>query len=393
MDITETSPHRMFTDSSGIRSPVAPPHPNTPEKPAVPNEVNSRHRSHPPLPDRHRDALTTFGDAYRNEFQQALACIAPNMESVEARIRDELTSEDHRIAEMLRYVASLGGKRLRPALCLLAARWMGRISDETIRLATVVELVHTATLVHDDILDHASLRRHKPTVHVRWDVPSSILIGDWLFTHAYRLANEGESTLPGRWVAVAAQRVCEGEIRQGKSVADWSLSESEYVRMLEDKTGALCGVSCALGAWSAGAPLEVCKELEYFGVQLGTAFQIFDDWLDLWGDSQRSGKTLGTDLSQWKPTLPLLRTLCTLDPVEREAWIARADQDSPDAIAWLKDRIQESDASEYTLGFAREMVRRAVDRIQAISMRLGNEGDIALQSLVRLAQAAVARAA
>nr|MCU0708600.1 polyprenyl synthetase family protein [Pirellula sp.] len=180
METTETSPHRMFADTSGTAA-VEP----------------------------MRDS-----DAYRYAFQHAIACIASGMERVEDKIRTELQSQDPLVSEMLQYVAGLGGKRLRPALALLSARWLGKVTDETVRLATVVELVHTATLVHDDILDHATLRRHKPTVHVRWNVPSSVLIGDWLFTNAYRLANEGESTLPGRWVAVAAQRVCEGEIRQ-----------------------------------------------------------------------------------------------------------------------------------------------------------------------------------
>lgn len=357
METTETSPHRMFAGTSGTT-----------------------------ITESMRDA-----DAYRLAFQNATDCIATGMQSVEERIRTELTSDDPLVAEMLQYVAGLGGKRLRPALALLAARWIGRITDETVRLATVVELVHTATLVHDDILDHAALRRHKPTVHVRWNVPSSVLIGDWLFTHAYRLANDGESTLPGRWIAVAAQRVCEGEIRQGNSVADWGISESQYLRMLEDKTGALCGVSVALGAWSAGAPIEVCRELERFGIELGTAFQIYDDWLDVWGNSQKSGKTLGTDLSQLKPTLPILRTLQQMDASARAAWIASVEEESPQAIERMRGYLDQYDASRYTLEFARDLVRDAIARLEAMARRLGGWDNPAFQALNALAYASVQR--
>lgn len=357
METTETSPHRMFAGSSGTT-----------------------------ITDPMRDA-----DAYRLAFYSAIDCIAPGMQRVEDRIRTELTSSDPLVCEMLQYVALLGGKRLRPALTLLSARWLGKITDETIRLATVVEMVHTATLVHDDILDHASLRRHKPTVHVRWNVPSSVLIGDWLFTHAYRLANEGDSTLPSRWVAIASERVCEGEIRQGNSVADWGISETEYCRMLADKTGALCGVSTALGAWSAGAPLEVCRELEQFGIELGTAFQVYDDWLDVWGNSHKSGKTLGTDLSQLKPTLPILRTLQQLSPDARDTWISCVEHDSPHAIEQMRSYLEQYDASVYTLEFAKELVRTATSRLEGIASRLGGHDNPAFRGLMVLAEASVQR--
>jgi octaprenyl-diphosphate synthase len=255
-----------------------------------------------------------------------------------------------------------------------------------------VELVHTATLVHDDILDDAILRRHQPSVHVRWNIPASVLIGDWLFTHAYRLANDGDSTLPGRWVAQSAQRVCEGEIRQGNSIANWDLDEATYLKLLEDKTGALCGVSCALGAWSAGADLETCKILERFGNQLGIAFQLYDDWLDLWGDADRSGKTLGTDLNQLKPTMPLLRALSTWDAPSRTRWIASLERGDEDAVRAMQDRMNQCDASEYTLNAAKSRIREAVEQVTELASKLSGGDSNALRSLVRLAEASVSRA-
>lgn len=386
METAGTSTHRMFAENAGTTT-VASSTSHLFETTALPENHLERPRS-----DSTATVRNTPTDAYRLEFQHALACVAPSMAAVESRIRSELVSHDPDVSAMLSYVAELGGKRLRPALTLLAAQWMGNISDETIRLGTVVELVHTATLVHDDILDEALVRRHQPTVHKRWNVPASVLIGDWLFTHAYRLANEGDSTLPGRWIAIAAQRVCEGEIRQGNSVADWSVTEDQYLKMLEDKTGALCGVACALGAWSSGADSNVCQKLDQFGIQLGTAFQVFDDWLDLWGDSQRSGKTLGTDLSQWKPTLPLIRAMRSLGPAERAQWIATMEHPTSNSVSLMRERIDSTDASEYTLNFARNIVHQAIQGLNELAHQVNRDNAPALLALQRLAQASIARA-
>jgi len=387
MDITETSTHRMFAETSG--------NPSSTSKLRTDSFASATPTG--TIASATGTIVSATGtiapaDLYRAEFLSAIECIVEPLRLVEASIRSELTSDDPYISEMLQYVSRLGGKRLRPALTLLCAKLVGPLTDETIRLATVVELVHTATLVHDDILDDALLRRHQPSVHVRWNVPASVLIGDWLFTHAYRLANDGDSTLPGRWVAQSAQRVCEGEIRQGNSIANWDLDEATYLRLLEDKTGALCGVSCALGAWSAGTDVGTCKVLERFGNQLGTAFQLYDDWLDLWGDADRSGKTLGTDLNQLKPTMPLLRALSTWDPLSRTRWIAAMERGDVDAVRTMQMRMNDSDASEYTLSAAKARIREATEKLTELSSQFpGGDGN-ALRSLVKLAEASVSRA-
>lgn len=303
-------------------------------------------------------------DAYRDQLRAATAPIREELRLVEQMLFKELQASQSNITEMLSYVADLGGKRLRPCLLLLSAKASGLISglasEETIRLCAVVELVHTATLVHDDILDSALVRRHKETVHQKWSVPASILVGDWLFTHAYGLANKGTSTIPGRWIADAAKQVCEGEILQGKSIRHYEMEIPEYLRLLESKTGALCAVSCSLGAWSAGSDEATCHRMQKYGLKLGTAFQVFDDWLDVWGEHDRAGKTLGTDLSSFKPTLPAIRTLKWMPEQNRAALIKRLNHGEKSAAEELRFAMDECDASEFTKKFAKSLVLDAV---------------------------------
>jgi len=298
--------------------------------------------------------------AYRDQLRLATLSIREELTLVEQMLHRELQAAQPHIAEILSYVADLGGKRLRPSLLLLAAKASGIAFEESIRLSVVVELVHTATLVHDDILDAALVRRHKETVHQKWSVPASVLVGDWLFTHAYGLANKGNSTIPGRWIADAAKQVCEGEMLQGNSIRHFEMEIPEYIRLLDAKTGALCAVSCALGAWSAGADEATCHRMQQYGLKLGTAFQVFDDWLDVWGLQDNAGKTLGTDLGSFKPTLPAIRTLECMPTKAREAMIARLNNGDMAAAVELRSAMENCDASEYTKRFAKELIAEAV---------------------------------
>ncbi|MBU6386549.1 MAG: polyprenyl synthetase family protein [Planctomycetes bacterium] len=357
--------------------------------PSAPGNV-SLDRPNPPSTSACSD---TNEQKYREAFANACRCIAPQMRSFEEELSRQLTSDNAPIDRVLKYVARLGGKRLRPALTFLTAELFGPTTDETMRLAMVVELVHTATLVHDDVLDDSGLRRHQPTVHVRWDIPTSILIGDWLFTHAYGLANAGESTLPGRWIASAAKRVCEGEIRQNQSIANWELSQEEYFEILSCKTGALCGASCAMGAWSTAAPITRCEALQSFGNKLGLAFQIFDDWLDIWGDQAPSGKTLGTDFEHDKPTLPWIYLLGNLSPADRQAWLEKYHVSPSHAKAELMEMLKQSDASAYTLGCAKGFAQSACEDLRRAvnGFDLSQRQSQALKALEEIAKASVAR--
>jgi octaprenyl-diphosphate synthase len=339
--------------------------------------------------DRLREQLTVSGElnaeAYRLLLQSAMAPIATELLRVEAVLKSELQTGNSSIREMLDYVGELGGKRLRPCLLLLAAKACGEPTEESVRLSVVVEMVHTATLVHDDVLDKALVRRHKQTVHERWDVPTSILIGDWLFAHAYGLANRGSSTIPGRWIADAAKQVCEGEILQGQSIRHFEIGIEEYIQLLEAKTGALCAVSCSLGAWSGGGDETACHRLQRFGLKLGTAFQVYDDWLDVWGDQDHAGKTLGTDLGSFKPTLPALRALNSMANEDRLRLVNSLNQGNEDALVELQHAIAASDASNFTLAYAKRLIAEAMEQLDALP-----ESEAAV-SLRKLALASVSR--
>jgi len=299
-------------------------------------------------------------EIYRDQLRLASAPIREELRLAEQMLRRELQVSPTHMSEMLSYVADLGGKRLRPCLLLLAAKASGLITEEAIRLSVVVEMVHTASLVHDDVLDGAIARRHKETVHRKWSVPASILVGDWLFANAYGLANKGTSTIPGRWIAQAAKHVCEGEIMQGNSIRHFEMKIPEYMRLLEAKTGALCAVSCSLGAWSAGADEAICHRLQQYGLKLGTAFQVFDDWLDVWGRQELAGKTLGTDLASFKPTLPAMRTLEQMPDQVRNAMIKRLNNGEFAAAQELRMAMDQCDASDYTKKIAKATVEDAV---------------------------------
>jgi octaprenyl-diphosphate synthase len=250
------------------------------------------------------------------------AVIEPELASVERRLRRELRNEHPQINAVIRHGVQLGGKRLRPALLVLAGRAAGRLCDAHVVLATVVEMIHTATLMHDDVLDGAVLRRHRPTVNAHWNNETSVLLGDYLFSHAFHLASTLESTYACRTIGRATNIVCDGELRQTLASGDVELTEDRYLAIVEAKTAELCACACELGAHYAGADDEMATRLSAFGRSLGIAFQIADDLLDLEGSEAIAGKSLGTDLANRKMTLPLIHARDSLDEPERSAFLA-----------------------------------------------------------------------
>jgi octaprenyl-diphosphate synthase len=290
--------------------------------------------------------------------------IANELAQVEQLLKSELRSEYPFVDELVRYGFLLGGKRLRPALLLLCAKAIGSVTKEHITLAAVVEMIHTATLVHDDVLDDALLRRHLATVNARWDNESSVLLGDFLFTHAFYLASTLDSAAGCRLIGRATNIVCEGELRQKGSRGNFGLSEAEYLEVVEAKTAALTAVSCRLGALFAVSDEPIVAQLDGYGRDLGIAFQIADDLLDVLGEEGAMGKSLGTDLEKQKPTLPVIRALACASESDRQAIceLLGGDNRRP---ALLVPYLERYGAIEYTrqraLSFAHRARRRLND--------------------------------
>jgi octaprenyl-diphosphate synthase len=240
------------------------------------------------------------------------------------------------------------------------------VTNDHLTLATVVEMIHTATLVHDDVLDEAQIRRHLSTVNARWDNEASVLLGDFLFTHAFYLASTLDSVVGCRLIGRATNIVCEGELRQKGSRGNFGLTETEYLEIIEAKTAELTAVSCRLGALFAGASEELVEQLDGFGRDLGIAFQIADDLLDVQGEEQSTGKSLGTDLEKQKPTLPIIRALELATLVDRAAIleVLNGDQRQPRRLAPYLDRY---DALDYAKSRGQAFAHRARQRLELLA--------------------------
>jgi octaprenyl-diphosphate synthase len=323
------------------------------------------------------------------DLQQTLAAlyatVGSELHRVDTRLADELTSDHSQANEVIRHGIRLSGKRLRPALLLLAGQAVGPLRDEHITLAAVVEMIHTATLVHDDVLDEAALRRHEDTVNARWNNETSVLLGDFLFTHAFYLASTLESTYACRTIGRATNIVCDGELRQTITSGDVNLSEDDYLAIVEAKTAELCACSCELGAYYAGGDEETVARLAAFGRNLGIAFQIADDLLDLEGNEAATGKSLGTDLAKRKMTLPLIHARESLDPRERKLFLAALVADPTTAREALLTYLTRHDS----LNFARAEAQLYADRAQAELACLAESP--ARDALASLTEFAIAR--
>ncbi len=244
--------------------------------------------------------------------------IKPHLDSVETRIARQTAEFDPAIEGYVAYAVGSRGKRLRPLLALLAGGASGTINAGHVDLAVIVELIHIATLVHDDIMDEAERRRGQPTVNARWGNSLSVLLGDCLFAHALTLSTNFENANISRGIARTATTVCSGEMIQTQRRFDLKLTVDEYLRIVEMKTGSLFSAAAELAALISEADPAVITMLKQFGIRIGTAYQIYDDCLDLAGTESATGKTLGTDLRKGKFTLPVLIFLRSASEFERE---------------------------------------------------------------------------
>jgi octaprenyl-diphosphate synthase len=242
-------------------------------------------------------------------WKQVIGSAEPFLEAVARRLADQIGEFDPEIASYAQYALTNQGKQLRPALVALSAGAAGRVNESHVLVAVVIEMVHLATLVHDDVMDEATIRRGRPTLAAHWGNEISVLLGDCLFAHALKLAASFPTTEICRAVSAATNTVCSGEILQTQRRKNFELTRDEYFKMLQMKTGELFALSCDLGAYLSGASPADRSCLRQFGLAIGTAYQIYDDCLDLFGSEVSAGKSLGTDLATGKVTLPVLLLL------------------------------------------------------------------------------------
>jgi octaprenyl-diphosphate synthase len=255
--------------------------------------------------------------------------VRPDLEKVEISIREQVRGFDSAIEPYIAYICNTSGKRIRPALAILVGGAAGGSNDGHLKIGVILELIHIATLVHDDIIDGANTRRMVPTANAKWGNALSVLLGDALFSHALTLATDFNSIDICRKVGNAARDVCQGEIIQTQRRFDITFSKADYFRVIEMKTGALFAAACGLAARVSGLDESAEATLHNFGMKLGTAYQIYDDCLDLVGAEEIIGKTLRTDLVKGKLTLPILNLLESARPEQKNAITAAITEQRP----------------------------------------------------------------
>ena len=240
------------------------------------------------------------------ELTEIFLSVAPFLDGVQRQLAEQVAAFDPEISPYAEYALSRQGKQLRAALTGLAANCAGGWNDGVTRAAVIIEMVHLATLVHDDIMDEAKVRRGQPTLASKWGNSVAVLTGDCLFAHSLKLASEFPTTNVCRAVSTATRNVCSGEIIQNNRKGDLQLNEAQYFDLIRMKTGELFALACELGGSLAGADSEETQALRRYGMALGTAYQIYDDCVDLFGSEEVVGKSLGTDIAGGKATLPIL---------------------------------------------------------------------------------------
>lgn len=243
------------------------------------------------------------------------------MESVNRLITERMASEHApRIPEVTRHLVEAGGKRLRPMLTLAAARLCGYDGDHHLKLAATVEFIHTATLLHDDVVDDSEQRRGRPTANLLWDNPSSVLVGDYLFSRSFQLMVETGSLRVLSILSNASATIAEGEVLQLTAATNLATDEATYMTVIRGKTAALFSAACEVGGVISGAEEPAVQALHDYGEALGIAFQIADDLLDYEGQASATGKNLGDDFRERKLTLPVIKAIAAADTEERAFW-------------------------------------------------------------------------
>ena len=296
--------------------------------------------------------------------------IQEDLKRVDRCIQEELSADEPFLADLIRHAGQFHGKRLRPALLLHSARLCGEVRDVHYRLAAIVEMIHNATLVHDDILDSARLRRQVETMNTRWDTEAAVLFGDYLFARSFQMCAEIDRPDAIRLLARATHEMCAGELAQVGTKFNLDLDEEGYFDIIRRKTAVLFAAACELGTVDNPGSERHLPALREFGLHLGTAFQVVDDYLDIAGSEREMGKSLGTDIGQGKLTLPVIHLLRTIPPGEGRELRGWLCADAP--AAEKKQRVWRLLTEKRLADYARA---RAMEIAEAAKRALAPFGD------------------
>lgn len=326
----------------------------------------------------------TAGSPRLPTLPELLAPAAADMSALDAVIRERLGSDVALIRTIADYIIGAGGKRLRPAILLLTARALDYAGTNHHQLAAVIEFIHTATLLHDDVVDESDLRRGRATANAAFGNAASVLVGDFLYSRSFQMMVDVGSLRVMRMLADATNRIAEGEVLQLLNVHDPSVTEPRYMQVIERKTSTLFEAACRIAAVLAGAGADVEARCARYGMALGSAFQIVDDVLDYSGNTGDLGKRLGDDLREGKATLPLIHALARVQAADRSVLEAAIREGGGDFVA-VAEIVKRSGSIEYAQTLAESFAAAAADALTPLP------ATIFKRSLLNLAEFAVSR--
>lgn len=297
------------------------------------------------------------------EWRTIVRPIEGFLESSVGHLTAQIDAFEPEIREYVSHALTAQGKHLRPVLVALSGMATGAVNHGHVSAAAIVEMVHLATLVHDDVMDEATLRRARPTLAARWGGHLAVLVGDCLFAHALRMASQFPTPDVCRAVSTSTNTVCSGEILQDRHAGNFDITREDYFRVIRMKTGELFALSAGLGGLLSEATVDQQDALRRYGMALGTAYQIYDDCLDIFGVEGSAGKTLGSDLAKGKVTLPVLLLLERADAAERgriREWLPAWEPSDLPRLRESMDRHQTLQSSIQTAESLLEEARQAL---------------------------------
>lgn len=304
------------------------------------------------------------------DSQQLLEYTKPiqaDLEEFDRKLYDHLGGDSPLITSIAQHLLRARGKRVRPAFLFLCSRAADNFTEHTIDSSLAVELIHTATLLHDDVVDESNMRRGQETVNAQWTNLISVLMGDYLFAKAFRIMVDAESVDLMRAISRATERVSVGELRQIEETGNYDLSEDEYLAIIADKTASLFNVACEIGPILGGRGKRERRRFAQFGEKVGVAFQIVDDLLDFVGDATVTGKKPGNDVLTGKVTLPLICSLRKVGKASRKEMMSfLRNGDSPDSFEKVNLFIVENGGLEYAYGKANQLIADGLDGISHV---------------------------